>query len=99
MHRVFLAGCHPRYAATTPHLRPVRAGWHTFDIATPCDRDEYFFPGDQVLFIEVLACVGYNAGASLVAIFLLKLKHVFFDEAQNLVRVGQQIFQICDRLQ
>ncbi len=89
LHRVFLAGCHPRYAATTSHLRPVRAGWHTLDIAAPGNGDEYLFPGDKVLFIKVLARVGHNPGAALVAIFLLKLKHVFFDEAQNLVRIGQ----------
>ena len=62
------------------------------DVAAVGERDEDVDFGDQVLLGK---CAGdvLDAGAALVAVLLLERVHVVADDAEDLLRIGQEGFQ------
>ena len=88
----------PHHATSAAALGAEHRSCHTLYIAALGEADQHRFILDQVGFAEGLRGFGGDAGAAVIAVFLGEIVHIVLDEAKDLLRVRQQIFQAGDLL-
>ena len=73
---------------------------HAFDVVADAERDDAVLVGDEVFFAEVFGVRlnDLSAARVLIAVLLLHLDHVVADQEVDLVRVGEEVFELRDFL-
>ena len=79
-------------------LRAERVNRLALDVAVPCERHHRGLVGHQVGFAELLDAVVEDLGLALGAVGLDQFVEVFDDHGVDLLRVGEQAFEVFDRL-
>ena len=97
-YRIVFASGHAGDAAPTAALRAVGAGRQAFDVAFLRQRYHNLVIADQVFVAKLARFRFAEIGAALIAIFLLQLLKIGFDELANLANIGQQHVIVVDVL-
>ena len=95
---VLFARHHAGDALAAAALQPVRLERHALHVAAVGERDDDLLVRDQVFFGDVLGAGSTICVRALVAVLLLDLGHVVADQAVDLARVLEQVFEVVDAL-
>ena len=88
----------PHHTAPAAALRSEGGGGNAFDVAALGQADQYRFILDQVRFAELFGGIPGDSCAAIVPEPFGEVAHIVLDQGQDLLRMGQQVFQMSDVL-
>ena len=97
-HGVGLAGTHAGDAPAAATLQSIGLQRQPLDVAPGAEGGHHLLMGDHVLVPQLLRYLADDLRPTLITVLLLQLLDVLLDEHVDLVRVGQQVFQLTDLL-